>query len=168
MTAAVRIEPLGSQHDRKAFACGVEALDRYFRELVTQDVKRRVSNCFVAVGQNGEIVGYYTFAATGVALGDLPSALAKKLPRYPLAPAALIGRLAISTNHQGRNIGGALVIDAVLRASRADPAVFAILVDAKDVRAAAFYEHLGFQRLASRPRSLFLPIATALKALDES
>ena len=88
MTAALRIEPLGSQHDRKAFACGVEALDRHFHELVTQDIKRRVSNCFVAVGQGDEIVGYYTFAATGLALGDLPAALAKKLQRYPLVPAA--------------------------------------------------------------------------------
>jgi hypothetical protein len=54
---SVRIEPLGPQHDRKAFACSVEALDRYFRELVAQDVKRRVSNCFVAVEREGEIVG---------------------------------------------------------------------------------------------------------------
>jgi ribosomal protein S18 acetylase RimI-like enzyme len=164
---SIRIEPLGAQHDRKTFACGVEALDRYFREFVTQDVKRRVSNCFVAVGQ-GEVVGYYTFAATGLALNELPPELAKKLPRYPLVPAALIGRLAISTRHQGQKIGGALVIDAVLRASRADPAVFAILVDAKDERAAAFYERLGFQRLASRPSSLFLPIVTALRAIQEA
>ena len=168
MTGSIRIEPLGAQHDRKAFACGVEALDRYFREFVTQDVKRRVSNCFVAVGQGGEIVGYYTFAASGLALGDLPPALAKKLPRYPLVPAALIGRLAISTGHQGQKIGGALVIDAALRASRADTAVFAILVDAKGERAASFYEHLGFQRLTSRSGSLFLPVATALRAIQEA
>ena len=82
-------------------------------------------------------------------------------------PAALIGRLAISTRHQGQKIGGALVIDAVLRASRADPAVFAIVVDAKDDRAAKFYEHLGFVRFASRPGSLFLPVATALQAVGE-
>jgi ribosomal protein S18 acetylase RimI-like enzyme len=167
VTGSIRVEPLGSHHKRKAFACGVEALDRYFRELVTQDIKRRVSNCFIAVGQGGEIVGYYTFAATGLALGDLPPALAKKLPRYPLVPAALIGRLAISARHQGQKIGGALVIDAVLRASRADPAVFAILVDAKDDRAAKFYQRLGFQPLTSRAGSLFLPIATALQALDK-
>ena len=167
MTGSIRIEALGPQHDRKAFTCGVDALDRYFREFVTQDIKRRISNCFIAVGQGGEIVGYYTFAATGLALGDLPPALAKKLPRYPLVPAALIGRLAISTRHQGQKIGGALIIDAVLRASRADPAVFAIVVDAKDDRAAKFYEHLGFVRFASRPGSLFLPVATALQAVGE-
>ena len=167
MKGSIQIEPLGPQHDRKAFACDVEALDRYFRELVTQDAMRRVSNCFVAVGQ-GEIVGYYTFAATGLALSEIPSTLAKKLPRYTLVPAALIGRLAISTRHQGQKIGGALVIDAVLRASRADPTVYAILVDAKDERAAAFYERLGIQRLASRPSSLFLPIVTALRAIQEA
>lgn len=168
MTGLIQIESLGSQHDRKGFACGVEGLDRYFRELVTQDVKRRVTSCFVAIGGESEVVGYYTFAAAGLALGELPSELAKKLPRYPLVPAALIGRLAISSRHQRQKFGGALIIDAVGRAARADPAVFAILVDAKDDRATDFYQHLGFQRLTSRPGSLFLPIATALRAIQEA
>ena len=106
MTGSIRIESLTGQHDRKAFDCGVEALNRYFRELVSQDIKRRVSNCFVAIGQGGEVAGYYTFAATGVPLGELPPELTKRLPRYPLAPAALIGRLAVSTAWQGRRIGG--------------------------------------------------------------
>lgn len=167
MTASIKIEPLGAQHDRLAFDCGAEALNRYFRELVTQDVKRRVSNCFVAVGQGREIAAYYTFAATGVLLGELPPELTKRLPRYPLVPAALIGRLAVSQVWQGRRIGGALMIDAVHRAARADPAVFAIVVDAKGEKAAAFYRHLGFIPFASRSASLFLPVATALRAIDE-
>ena len=167
MTGSIRIESLTGQHDRKAFDCGVEALNRYFRELVSQDIKRRVSNCFVAIGQGGEVAGYYTFAATGVPLGELPPELTKRLPRYPLAPAALIGRLAVSTAWQGRRIGGALVIDAVLRAARADPAVFAILVDAKDEKASAFYARLGFVPFVSRANALFLPVATALQAIEK-
>jgi ribosomal protein S18 acetylase RimI-like enzyme len=164
VTGSLRIESLGAHHDRKGFLCGVEALDRYFREFVTQDIKRRVSNCFVGVGQGDEIAGYYTFAATSLALGELPPELAKKLPRYPLVPAGLIGRLAVSSAHQGRRVGGALIVDAVLRAARGDPAIFAIVVDAKDSRAAAFYEHLGFRALASREGTMFLPVATALQA----
>ena len=166
MTGSVQIEPLAPHHDRKNFSCGVEALDRYFRELVTQDVKRRVSNCFVALGQGGEVAGYYTFAATSFPLAELPPEEAKRLPRYPLLPAGLIGRLAVATGFRGRRLGGALVMDAALRAARADPAIFAIVVDAKDDAAAQFYEHLGFRRFASRPGSLFVPIATVLRAFE--
>jgi ribosomal protein S18 acetylase RimI-like enzyme len=167
LTNSIQIEPLRSQHDRRTFSCGIEALDRYFREFATQDIKRRISNCFVGIGQRGEIAGYYTFAATSVPLGDLPREQVKKLPRYPLVPAGLIGRLAVATVYQGRWIGEAFIMDAVLRGARADPAIFAIVVDAKDERAASFYEHLGFQRLNSRPGTLFVPVATALRAFEE-
>ena len=161
MTAALRIEPLQDQ-DRKTFSCEVPALDRYLREQATQDIRRRVSNCFVALDTEDRIAGYYTFAATGLPLTELPEAIAKRLPRYGLLPAGLIGRLAVDVNYRGQGLGGALVIDAARRAAGADPAIFALLVDAKDEAAAAFYRHLGFTRFNSRPLSLLLPIATAL------
>jgi len=166
VTVPVTIEPLGPQHDRKSFSCGVELLDRYLRELASQDTKRRLSNCFVAVGQGGEIAGYYTFAAASFPIGELPPEQAKRLPRYPLLPAGLIGRLAVATAYKGQGLGGALIMDAAFRAARADPAIFAIVVDAKDETAAQFYEHFGFRRFMSRPGSLFVPIATALQAFD--
>jgi len=166
VTDSIRIEPLGPQHGRKEFSCGVDVLDRYCREFAAQDIKRRVSNCFVGIGQGSDIAGYYTFAATSLPLGDMPPEQAKKLPRYPLVPAGLIGRLAVATAFQGRRIGGALIMDAVLRAARADPAIFAIIVDAKDDRAASFYEHLGFKRLSSRSGTLFVSVATALQAFE--
>jgi ribosomal protein S18 acetylase RimI-like enzyme len=164
---SITIEPLGSSHDRKAFSCGVAALDRYLRELAAQDAKRRVSNCFVAVSTGGVIAGYYTFAAASFPVGELSADEIKRLPRYPLLPAGLIGRLAVDTRFRGQLLGGALVMDAVLRATRADPAIFAIVVDAKDETAAAFYLRLGFRRFASRPMSLFVPVSTALEALGE-
>ena len=168
MNGAITIEPLGPHHDRKAFSCGVEPLDRYLRELAAQDAKRRVSNCFVAVDPRGAIAGYYTFAAASFPITELRPEEAKRLPRYPLLPAGLIGRLAVATAHRGQGLGGTLVMDAALRAARADPAIFALVVDAKDDTAVQFYEHLGFRRFTSRPGSLFVPIATALQALDES
>ena len=167
MTGAFRIEPLGARHDRKAFSCGVPVLDRYLHELASQDVKRRVSNCFVALDEAGAIAGYYTFAAGSLPLSELTPDETKRLPRYPLLPAGLIGRLAVDARFRGRRLGGSLVMDAVLRATRADPAIFAIVVDAKDEKAAQFYEHLGFRRFASRPTSLFTPIATVLQAFSE-
>lgn len=165
MTGSIKIEPLGPQHNRKGFSCGVPALDRYLRELALQDTKRRVSNCFVAVSGEGEIAGYYTFAAASIPATEIAVDDAKRLPRYPLLPAGLIGRLAVETGHVGKRLGSALVMDAVVRASRSDPAIFAIVVDAKDEAVAAFYVHLGFRRFKSRPMSLFLPVSTALAAL---
>jgi GNAT superfamily N-acetyltransferase len=159
-----RIEALNSAHDRKSFASGTEPLDRYLREFATQDVKRRISNCFVALDGDGTVAGYYTFAATSLPLTEIPEDQAERLPRYPLLPAALIGRLAVDQRYRGQGLGGALVVDAALRASQADPAIFALLVDAKDDGAAGFYEHLQFQRFVSRPLTLFLPIVTILKA----
>jgi ribosomal protein S18 acetylase RimI-like enzyme len=163
---SITIEPLGSSHDRTAFTCGVSALDRYLREFATQDAKRRISNCFVAVAPNGAIAGYYTFSAASFPIGELSAAEAKRLPRYPVLPAGLIGRLAVDTRFRGRGLGGALVMDAVLRATRADPAIFAIVVDAKDETAAEFYLRLGFRRFPSRATSLFVPVSVAVQALE--
>ncbi len=167
MTLSFRIEALSPAHDRKAFSSGVEPLDRYFRELVTQDVKRRVSNCFVALDDGDRVAGYYTFAATSLPLTELTAEVAKRLPRYALMPAGLIGRLAIDGRFQGQRLGGALIMDAAARAARSDPAIFALIVDAKDESAAAFYEHLQFRRFLSRPMTLFLPITTALQAMSQ-
>jgi GNAT superfamily N-acetyltransferase len=160
-----RIEALAPTHDRLSFSCGVEPLDRYLRELASQDIKRRVSNCFVAVEEAGAIAGYYTLAATSLPLTELSAEDARRLPRYPLLPGGLIGRLAVDRRFRGQRLGGALIMDAALRASRGDPAIFALIVDAKDDDAVSFCEHYQFRRFTSRPQSLFLPLATALQAL---
>jgi ribosomal protein S18 acetylase RimI-like enzyme len=159
---------LSSAHDRAGFSSGVEPLDRYLRELATQDIKRRVSNCFVALGEDEVIAGYYTFAATSLPLTALSPEETKRLPRYGLLPAGLIGRLAVDRRFQGQRLGGALIMDAVARAAHGDPAIFALIVDAKDDAAISFYEHLQFRRFAGKPMTLFLPLATALQALNKA
>jgi ribosomal protein S18 acetylase RimI-like enzyme len=168
LTDGFRIERLASSHDRAAFSCGVPALDRYFRELATQDVRRRVSNCFVAVDAAGRVAAYYTFAATSLPLGELLPDQARRLPRYPAFPACLVGRLAVDQQFRGQGLGAGLVVDAVGRAMRAEPAIFALVVDAKDEAAADFYEHLGFHRFGSRPMTLYLPLAEAARRLAAS
>ena len=168
MTARFRVEALSAGHHRKGFASGVEPLDRYLRELATQDVKRRVSNCFVALDDAGAIAGYYTFAATSLPLAEVSDDEARRLPRYGVLPAGLIGRLAVGLDFRGQGLGGALLMDAAARAARAESAIFALIVDAKDDAAVAFYEHHQFRRFASRPMSLFLPVATALQALKSA
>ena len=152
-----RIEPLGKQ-DRATFACGSEELDRYFRERATQDQRRRVSSCFIALDADNAVAGFYTLAATSLVIDLLPVDQVRRLPRYPSIPAVLLGRLAVSRAHQGLHLGGALVADALLRAARAEVMAYAMVVDAKDEQAAAFYEHLGFERLADERRKLIRPL----------
>src|SRR5215218_10728 len=91
------------------------------------------------------------FAApqTSLPLGELLPEQARRLPRYAVFPACLVGRLAVDQQFQGRGLGAALIVDAVARAMRAEPAIFALIVDAKDEAALGFYEHLGFHRFAS-------------------
>ncbi|MBK1725256.1 GNAT family N-acetyltransferase [Thiocystis violacea] len=153
------------KHERAAFCSGVEALDRYFREQVTQDVRRRLTNCFVLTDVVDGVVGYYTFSASSVPLTALPERLSKRLPRYPVLPAGLIGRLAVDSRYQGQGWGGLMVVDAAARAIRADPAIYALIVDAKDDHAAAFYARLGFQRFTGHERRLFIPLSEIAKRL---
>ena len=166
MTDGFKVEPLGPAHDRSAFSAGNLSLDRYFRELATQDVRRRVSNCFVALDAAGSVAGYYTFAATSLPLGDVAPEHAKRLPRYTAFPACLVGRLAVDQRFRGQGLGSSLIVDAVARAMRAEPAIYALVVDAKDENARKFYEHLGFRRFASQAMTLYLPIAEAARRLS--
>jgi ribosomal protein S18 acetylase RimI-like enzyme len=160
-----RFEPLGSSHDRTVFRCGEEVLDRYFQTQATQDIRRRIANCFVAVETaTGQVAAYYTLSAASIPLIDLPPEDAKRLPRYPTLPAVRVGRLAVDQRFHGRGLGAALLMDAVHRTMQAAAAAFAILVDAKNDQAVAFYQHHGFRVLASQPRTLFLPITTIQKA----
>lgn len=151
--SAYRIELLGAQ-DRSAFVSCSDLLDRYLREQAKQDMRRRVTSCFVALDNDGIIAGYYTIAATSLILDKLSPERIKRLPRYPSIPAVLLGRLAVAQAHQGKRLGGALVADALLRATRAEVMAYAMVVDAKDEQAANFYEHLGFERLDDDPRKL--------------
>jgi ribosomal protein S18 acetylase RimI-like enzyme len=75
------------------------------------------------------------------------------------------GRLAVDREFRGRGLGSLLIVDAIARAMRAEPAIFALIVDAKDEVAVGFYEHLGFHRFVSRSMTLFLPIAEAARRI---
>ena len=159
MTAAFQLEVLGASHARDGFACGVEALDVYFARQATQDVRRRASACFVAVeAKTGKVAGYYTLAAGSVPLTDLPEALTKRLPRYPSVPVARVGRLAVDKALHDKKLGGALLADAAVRAMRSEVAVFALVVDAKDNAAEAFYLHHGFERFGTKASQLIVSL----------
>ena len=158
-----RIETLGKQHDRSAFSCGSEPLDRYFKTQVTQDIRRLVAKCLVAVEDTtGTVAGYYTLSATSLALAELPDHLVKALPRYPVVPAVLMGRLAVATAAQGRQLGRALLAHAVESVATGNIGAFALVVDAKDDASQRFYERHGYVTITGHPRRLILPLATGL------
>ena len=161
-----RVELLGDQHDRAAFSCGVEALDRYLHVQAGQDSRRRIASCFVLVAPDGSLAGYYTLSATGVALTDLPSELTRKLPRYPLVPAVLMGRLAVDRRWRGKRFGEVLLFDAFRRTLRSDIAAYAFVVDAKDDAAQTFYERYGLKGLPSAGRRLYIPLAEIARLFD--
>jgi GNAT superfamily N-acetyltransferase len=171
MSSPFRLEPLSDAHDRAAFSCGTgegnAALDRYLKTQATQDIRRRVATCFVAVeAESSKVAAYYTLASAGIPFTELPPEITKKLPRYPSIPAVRVGRLAVDAQFQGKGLGGAMLADALQRVLSSAPATYALLVDAKDEKAVAFYRHHGFIALASQPRTLFLPIATAAKLVS--
>lgn len=158
--APFRLAPLDAAHDRTAFNSDSAPLNRYLREQVTQDVRRRVAACFVALADGQRIAGYYTLASASLLLADLPASTSKKLPRYPTVPAVRMGRLAVDRAFKGQGLGGALLADALDRAAYAEIAAYALMVDAKNESAANFYRHHGFIALPDSPRTLFLPLAT--------
>jgi len=162
------IESLSADHDRQSFSSGVEALDRYFREQVTQDIRRRVTACFVALESSSRrVAGYYTMASTSVDLIDLAPDVARKLPRYPRVPAVRLGRLAVDLAFHGRGLGAVLLWNATARAVRSEIAAFALVVDAKDENAATFYRHHGFVPFLSSPMSLYVPLAEAERRMKK-
>lgn len=155
-----RIGPLSEGHDRSPFRSGSSSLDDYFRHRVTQDIQRRVAACFVATANDQRIVGFYTLSSASVPLIDLPTEIGKRLPRYPSVPAARMGRLAVDADFQGQGLGGALLADALVRSVRSELVAHAMVVDAVDGTAAAFYRHHGFTALPDAPLTLILPLAT--------
>ena len=162
MTPPFRIERLAREHDRASFSCGVADLDRYLREQASQDMRKRATACYVAVDAASSVLaGYYTLAAAGIPLTDLPENLVKQLPRYPSVPVALLGRLAVDKKFQGRNLGAGLLGNAIQRALRSEIAVAALVVIAKDTQAEAFYRHHNFLNFGSIPRQLILHLSAS-------
>jgi len=110
---------------------------------------------FVLVLPDGAVAGYYTLSATAVNVGKLPVQTARKLPRYPLVPATLLGRLAVDRRYQGKGYGRFLLADALFRSVRSEIASFAVIVDAKDENARRFYERESFLPFPDQPMKLF-------------
>ncbi|QUS39372.1 N-acetyltransferase [Tardiphaga alba] len=164
------IAPLDKQHQRSEFNSGQPDIDAWFRQRASQDERRNIARVFVATDDTNEVIGFYSLSSFTLALADLPAELSSKLPRYDAIPAALIGRLARDIRVRGQGIGELLLADAIHRILGAarSLAVFAIIVDAKDAPAAAFYETFGFHAFPATPHRLFLLASSAAAALQKA
>ncbi|MBF6613840.1 MAG: GNAT family N-acetyltransferase [Chloroflexi bacterium] len=157
------IEALDPQkHDRAVFSCGVAALDTYLTTQASQDVKKNAARAYVLrTAESSAIIGYYTISAASVELTDLSETFARKLPRYRVLPAMLIGRLAVDQKYRGQGLGGILLANALRRCYQLSQELgsVTVMVDAKDEAAVRFYERYGFRRLTSQQMRLFMPTA---------
>lgn len=158
-----RIDPLGKAHERAAFRCGTEELDRYLKHHAGQEGRRHVAMSFVLTKPPApHVIGYYTLSSASVDHDAWPLAIAKRLPRYPQMPVTLLGRLAVDAGHRGAGHGRRLLMDAMYRSWLASHQIasMAIIVDAIDERARTFYEAFDFLAFPDQEGRLFLPMAT--------
>lgn len=156
-------EPLNSNHKKSDFSCGKKMLDDYLHKQVNQDIKRKLSACFVIkVPETDIIKGYYTLSNHSIPLDLVPGELRKKLPRsYKAIPTTLLGRLAIDNQFRGQGIGKLILIDALKRSYELSKTIgsFAVIVDPIDRDAEKFYEKYGFIKLPDSGK-MFLPMKT--------
>lgn len=145
------------KHNRTNFDCGVEALNLYLQRFANQDQKRNLTKAYV-LAEGREIIGYYTISAHSVLRDNLPDMI--KLASYKDIPFLLLGRLAVDKAYQGQGYGDALIFHAFKSTSSAAQkfGILGMIVDAKDEKAASYYEGFGFVRLKTIENRLMLPL----------
>jgi predicted GNAT family N-acyltransferase len=153
---------LAATHEKAKFSCGKAMLDNYIQKQAKQDVKGKVSACFVLSDDNKEIKGYYTLSNGSISRSQLPESIIKQLPKYRDLPVTLLGRLAVDNKFQGQKLGSLLLLDALKRsfdAASNSSASIAIIVDPIDQEAIDFYAKYGFISLPDSTR-MFIPMQT--------
>jgi ribosomal protein S18 acetylase RimI-like enzyme len=154
------------KHNRSDFDCGVKVLNTYLRQFANQDQKRNLTK--VTVLCEGEhVIGYSSMSAHSVEQDEL--ARDKKMGSYSAVPFLLLGRLAVDVRHQRQGYGEALVFHACTTTVRAaqQVGIFGMVVDAKDERAASFYEGLGFQKLRRTTNRLVMPVSVMAEIISK-
>jgi len=162
-----QILPVQKEHNRSNFDCGNELLDNYLKRQARQDVSRDLSACFVLLGSDGAVYGYYTLSASAISKSVFPEELKSKLPpSYQDLPTVLLGRLAVDKRLQGQGYGAVLLMDALTRVARVATEIgtLALLVDPIDEAAMAFYARYGCIHLPGSGK-MMLPMQTILRLM---
>ena len=160
------IELLRKDHNRKDFDCGNATLNIYLHNQAGQDVKRKLSACFVLPDSDTTLIkGYYTLSNNSIPLQSFSQEVRRKLPKsYTSIPTTLLGRLAIDKRSQGQGIGKILLIDALKRSYEISRELgsFGVVVDPIDISAKNFYRKYDFIELPDSGK-MFI----AMKTLEE-
>jgi predicted GNAT family N-acyltransferase len=157
------ITSLEKKHNKSIFTCSIDAIDQYLKTQASQDMKKNVAVTYVLTSQDSkQVLGFYTLSSIGIFSGELSEEVIKKLPRYPVLPGILLGRLAVDKNFHGQKIGLYLLMDALKRSLTvsAQIGIVAVIVGAKNEMVKAFYKHYGFIELLDNTYRLFLPLST--------
>lgn len=155
------------QHDRSTFQCGDDSLNDYIKTKASQELKKKVSTPLVLTDSpDRQVLGYYCLSSYSISMVDIETATAKGLPRYPLLPATLLGRLAVDLSCQGKGYGDLLISDALKRALMASIQVssVAVVVDAISQDAARFYRRYGFTEVKTDPMKLYIAMVEIEKS----
>jgi GNAT superfamily N-acetyltransferase len=161
-------EPLTAAHDVSEFTCGKPTLDNWLKTRALSNQERGFTAVLV-VHEAGRVVGYYGLAPTAVVPGALPRSIRTGQPPDPV-PCLLLGQLATDTAWVGRGIGTGLVKHALERCVTAAALVGgrALMVNAIDDEAAAFWRRRGFMPSRDDPLILFRSIAAIASSLEEA
>jgi len=162
------VSTLQKHHERSAFTCGKESIDRYLHQQSSQDMKRRLAAVFVLQGkQRADIAAFYALFALSIDAGDLTSFAAKNLPKMRPIPCTLLGQFAVDLKWKKQSIGGWMLVHVMQQVlSHSEKiASFALVVDAVDDEAQAYWKHCGFISFPNTARRLFIPIKTIKKWL---
>ncbi len=161
-------EPLTAAHDVSEFTCGKPTLDHWLKTRALSNQERGFTAVLV-VHDAGRVVGNYGLAPTAVVPGALPRSIRTGQPPDPV-PCLLLGQLATDTAWVGRGIGTGLVKHALERCVTAAALVGgrALMVNAIDDDAAAFWRRRGFMPSRDDPLILFRSIAAIASSLEEA
>ena len=157
-------QPLGPDHDVSQFSSGVPALDTWLQGKARLNEAKGGARTYVAC-DGDRVAGFYSLAASAVEKRRVSSRVGRNMPE-PI-PVILLGQLAVDTDYRGRRLGSDLLIDAAQRALAAADVIGAraIVVQAIDEPAKAFYSRFGFRPFSDREPLMLLLRISELKAL---
>jgi GNAT superfamily N-acetyltransferase len=159
-------EPLNDTHDLSGFNSGEASLDDWLRRRARANQASGVSRTYV-LAEGERVIGYHSLAAGAITVGDAPGRIRRNMPD-PI-PMAVLGRLAIDRDRQGKGLGHALLRDALLRTYQAAEAIGirGLLVHALSPAAKRFYLSCGFSESPAHPMTLMITLSDARDALRE-
>ena len=156
----MKILLLEKTHNRKNFNCEENSLTEYLANQVSQDIRKRLATCFVAIDNERNVIGYYTLTSESLGRELIPDKYLKQVPKNYNAPVILLGRLARDIKTKGTGLGEYLLLDALFRScklSNDSIGAMAVVVDPINEKPVAFYKRYGFEQLPDS-KKMFLPM----------